>query len=106
MLELATNQRPKLSAIANLYDALHENSIVYCNLKGNEKHLLISMTGESDIDILFDENQKAKLEPVLNKLGFKKFNAIKPKQYRDIVDFLALDLESGKVIHLHTHYRL
>ncbi|MEX2232407.1 MAG: hypothetical protein WD824_09620 [Cyclobacteriaceae bacterium] len=106
MLELATNRLPKLTAIATLYDALHENAIVYCNLKGNEKHLRVSVTGESDIDILFDENQKGKIEPILGKLGYKKFDAIKPKQYRDIVDFLTLDLESGKVIHLHTHYRL
>lgn len=104
MLELATNRLPKLRAIANLYEALHENAIIYCNLKGNDRHLRISMTGESDIDILFDESQKERLEQILAGLEFKKFQAIKPKRYRQIVDFLALDEESGKVIHLHTHY--
>lgn len=106
MLELATNRLPKLRAIANLYEALHDNAINYCNLKGNDRHLRASMTGESDIDILFDESQKEKLEQILHTLGFKKFEAIKPKRYRQIVDFLMLDWESGKVIHLHTHYRI
>lgn len=103
---LSTKQLPKLLVIANLFEALHENDIIYCNLKGNEQRLKIFLTGESDIDVLFDEKQKVKLESVLNKLGFKKFEAIKQKQYKDIVDFIALDSGSGKVIHLHTYYRL
>lgn len=106
MVAFSTNQLPKLPVVANLFEALHENDIVYCNLKGNEQHLRIFMTGESDIDVLFDQSQKGKLERVLDTLGFKKFDAIKQKQYKDIVDFIALDSGSGKVIHLHTYYRL
>lgn len=106
MLELAIHRLPKLRVIASLFELLHEHAITYCNLKGNERHLRICMTGESDIDILFDEDQKEKLEQVLAMLQFKKFQAIKPRQYLKIVDFLALDEESGKVIHLHAHFRI
>lgn len=106
MVDVSANTLPKLLVVANLFEALHENDIVYCNLKGNEQHLSVFMTGESDIDILFDQTQKGKLELVLDTLGFKKFEAIKQKQFKDIVDFLALDSGSGKVIHLHTYYRL
>ncbi len=103
---VSANLHPKLLVVTNLFEALHENAIVYCNLKGNEQHLSVFITGESDIDILFDQSQKGKLELILHTLGFKKFEAIKQKQYKDIVDFLALDSGSGKVIHLHTYYRL
>lgn len=105
MLELATKPLLKLSLIAGLFEALHENDILYCHWKSNE-HLDASMMGNTDLDVLFDESQKEKLERILHQLGFKRFNAIRQKQYHGIVDFITLDAESGKIIHLHTHYRL
>ena len=95
----------KLRMIAGLFEALHEHDILYCHWKSNE-HLGASMVGETDLDVLFAENQKEKLEALLHQLGFKRFEAIKQKRYKDIVDFIALDPDSGKIVHLHTHYRL
>ena len=105
MAELSTKPQSKLSQIKLLFDTLHKNDIMYCHWKSNQ-HLNASMTGTTDLDILFCEKQKVKIESILNNLGFKLFNAIKQKHYKDIVDFIGLDLETGKVIHLHTHYRL
>lgn len=105
MLELATKPLLQLSLIASLFEALHENDILYCHWKSNE-HLGASMKGNTDLDVLFDETQKTKLQLILHRLGFKRFNSIKQKQYNGIVDFIAFDIEVGKVIHLHTHYRL
>ena len=105
MPELYTKRKLKLTAISKLLDALEENNILYCHWKSNE-HLAVSMAGDTDLDVLFDEKQKEKIESILNTLGFKQFNAIRQKQYKDIVDFLYLDTQSGKIIHLHTHYRL
>ena len=106
MEEIATKAQTKLASIASLFQAMHENDIRYCHLKGNPQHLLLSFSGGSDIDVLFDPKQKVKLETLLNELGFKKFHAIRPKQLRDVVDFIALDEESGNIIHLHTYYAL
>ncbi|MEX2232408.1 MAG: hypothetical protein WD824_09625 [Cyclobacteriaceae bacterium] len=105
MLELATKPLFRLSKIASLFEALHENEIMYCHWKSNE-HLGASMLGNTDLDVLFDLTQKEKLEFILGQLGFKKFNAVKQKQYNGIVDFIGLDVASGKIIHLHTHYLL
>jgi hypothetical protein len=105
MPELLIKSDMKLSAIARLLDALQENNILYCHWKSNE-HLAASMAGDTDLDVLFDEKQKEEIESLLNTLGFKRFDAIRQKQYKDIVDFLCLDAQSGKIIHLHTHYRL
>ncbi len=104
MFEVAT-KISSLSTIVNLLEALHANDIQYCHWKSNE-HLEASMSGDTDLDVLFDENQKVKLESILNTLGFKLFTAIKQKQYKDIVDYIGLDLPSGKVIHIHTHFKL
>jgi len=105
MPELRTKSDSVLAAITGLLDALHSNNILYCHWKSNE-HLAASMSGDTDLDVLFDEKQKEQVESILHGLGFKRFDAIKQKQYKDIVDFLCLDDGSGKIIHLHTHYRL
>ncbi|HET9485933.1 MAG TPA: hypothetical protein VFO54_00780 [Chryseosolibacter sp.] len=105
MLELATKPFLKLGAVASLLDALHQNDIQYCHWKSNE-HLAASMLADTDLDILFAEDEKERLEKILHKLGFKRFDSIGSKQYKDIVDYLGMDAHSGKVIHLHTHYRL
>ena len=97
--------KSKLEIIDNLLNALHQSGIHYCHWKSNE-HLNASMMGDTDLDVLFDETQKVVVERVLTSIGFKKFNAIRQKQYRDIEDFIALDAVSGKIVHLHTHYRL
>ena len=105
MLELASKPVLRLGLIARLFEEFHEQEILYCHWKSNE-HLHASMLGETDLDVLFDKDQKEKVESVVHRLGFKKFNAISQKTYNDIVDYLGLDEDSGRIIHLHTHYRL
>ncbi|KAA9340712.1 nucleoside/nucleotide kinase family protein [Adhaeribacter soli] len=95
----------KLNLIAGLLDVFHKQNILYCHWKSNE-HLDASMTGDTDLDVLFDIKQKGKLLQHLHTLGFKKFDSIKEKQYHDIEDYIGLDIPSGKVVHLHAHFRM
>ena len=95
-----------LRSIETLLEALHANDILYCNLKGNDQHLKHALTGESDMDVLFDIKQKEKLKLILTMLGFKELVAIRQKRYKDVYDFFTLDTASGKVIHLHTYFRI
>ncbi len=96
---------PKLLLIERLLQALHKLEIKYCHWKSSE-HLNASMVADTDLDILFDEKEKPRLETLFKSLGFKKFVPIKQRQYRDIEDLIGLDLTSGKIIHLHAHFRL
>ena len=96
---------PKLALIEEVLAAFHDFEISYCHWKSNE-HLAASMTADTDLDILFDEKQKTEVAGLLHKYGFKKFDSIKQKQYKDIEDYIGLDLPSGKIVHLHTHFRL
>ncbi|MBK0401921.1 hypothetical protein I5M27_02925 [Adhaeribacter sp. BT258] len=105
MDQFITKPAVTLPLVKNLVAAWHENNILYCHWKSNE-HLAASMTGDTDLDVLFDENQKEKTIEILHELGFKRFHSISQKEYKDIEDFLGLDLESGKVIHVHAHFRL
>lgn len=96
---------PKLILIERLLDAFHDLEIKYCHWKSNE-HLQASMVADTDLDILFDQKDKPRLELLFKEIGFKKFVSIKQRRYRDIEDLIGLDLDSGKIIHLHVHYRL
>lgn len=105
MREVLMKGVEKIAVVAGLLDALHAKGINYCHWKSNE-HLLASMTGDTDLDVLFDMSQRQEVEHLLHEKGFKKFDAIRQKQYKDIVDFLGLDFETGKLVHVHTHYKL
>ena len=105
MPEIEIGPSTRLAKISNLLSTFHSNDISYCHWKSNE-HLDASMSGDTDLDILFKEDQKEKIESILNEFDFKLFHAIKQKQYKDIVDYIGIDLPSGKIIHIHTHYRL
>jgi O-antigen/teichoic acid export membrane protein/thymidylate kinase len=99
------NPMAPLATVQTLLEALHHQNILYCHWKSNE-HLDASMTGDTDLDVLFHHEQKEQLEALLAKLGFKNFKSIKEKQYKDIEDYIALDDASGKVIHLHAHFKM
>jgi len=95
-----------LPTIRQLFDALHTEGIRYCHWKNNPDHIRASFTGDSDVDVLFDIKQKEKIEAVLLTQGFKRFDIVRERYYEDIEDFIKLDFTTGKLIHLHTHYRL
>jgi thymidylate kinase len=105
-VEVVTTSHPALSVITRLFGEFHKRQIRYCHWKAHGAHLIASVTGDSDLDILFDVNQKEEIEFILAALGFKEFEAIKQKRIEGIVDFLGLDTLSGKLIHLHAHYKL
>jgi thymidylate kinase len=95
----------KLALIQNLLEEFHKRKIVYCHWKSNE-HLDASMRGDTDLDILFDVKHKEELKTLFEELQFKNFKPIPQKQYKDIEDFIGLDFLSGKIVHLHAHFKL
>jgi len=94
-----------LPVIRGMLDAFHKSNIIYCHWKSNE-HLGASMLGDTDLDILFDEQCQESIQRILNDFGFKKFVSIAEKQYRDIEDFIGLDKRAGKIVHVHAHFKL
>lgn len=104
-LDASKQRHARLALIEEVLQAFHDLDIRYCHWKSNE-HLAASMSGDTDLDILFDEKDKAGFKIIMSKYGFKRFMPAKEKQYRDIEDYIGLDFSSGKLIHLHTHFKL
>ncbi len=79
--------------------------IKYCHWKSIDKMDKV-YNSTSDIDILIDEKERGKFDKIL-----ADFNAINVKPrlwmtYPSMDDYLLYDDKTGKVFHLHVHYRL
>lgn len=88
-----------------LFHRLEAERLRYCHWKSNQ-HLEAALTGETDMDMLVDQSQAARLEIILNDLGFKQFFSQPWARYPGIEDWIGFDRETGKLVHLHLHYQL
>jgi O-antigen/teichoic acid export membrane protein len=96
---------PPLTLIQSLLSEFHKEGIRYCQWKGND-HLSDTLNGKSDLDILFDNSHKPKLEILLARFGFRKFDVIWQKRHAGIEDYIGLDPATGTLVHLHSYFRL
>lgn len=94
-----------LCATSRLFEAFHSHGISYCHWKSNE-HLLAGLAGETDLDLLVDRRHYAEASALFAECGFRRFDATEKMRYPAIEDHLALDAETGRLIHCHVHYRL
>ena len=88
-----------------LFDEFETKSIRYCHWKSNE-HLLAGLLGDTDLDILVHPEDRATVEQVFDHLYLKRFVAVKMSYYPGLQDYLGLDWITGKLIHVHLHYKL
>jgi thymidylate kinase len=84
---------------------LTEEGVRYCHWKSNE-HLDAALTGDTDLDLLVDHAAATTTVAVLGELGFKRFNAPPEISYVGVEDYLGLDHATGRLAHVHLHYRL
>ena len=94
-----------LKVIYDFINRLHAEHICYCHWKSNE-HLTAAMDGDTDLDILVDRDKSSALRVILNEMGFKRFSGVPCRVYPGIEDYLSIDDDTGKLVHLHLHYQL
>lgn len=94
-----------LQIINRLLSELHAQGINYCHWKSNE-HLQEALNGDTDLDILFDKEQEKQVVDILVNHQFHLFEAVWYRRYKGIVDYIGFDKDSGKIVHVHTHFNL
>lgn len=94
-----------LIIISKLINELNSKKIKYVHWKSNE-HLNEALNGETDLDLLVDEEDYFSFLEVMNKLEFKKFKTQPFFDYHSVDDYLGFDENTGKLIHLHVHFKL
>lgn len=99
------NRNYSLLVLEQLVHNLNAAGVRYCHWKGNE-HLSTTLTGQGDLDLLFHREDSAKISAVFSDLGFKNYPAPAWKYNSGVQDFVGFDETSGKIVHLHTYFRL
>ena len=94
-----------LRIVQNLIEELDKYNICYVHFKSNE-HLDESVEGYTDFDILIDRKSSQRYEECLLKLNFKRFVSPQRGSYTGVDDWIGFDDETGRLVHLHTHYQL
>ena len=88
-----------------LFRELNATGIDYCHWKSNIR-LHDSLEGKTDLDLLLRSEQAGEFGDMIDRLGFKLVISEPWKKYPSIVDYMGLDNDSAKFLHLHVHYRL
>lgn len=94
-----------LREIESLFRRLNEAGIEYAHWKSNE-HLSLSLRGESDLDILVAQRDVQRFTALLATTSFRRCLTPPARKYPAIESYIGFDDESGRLIHLHTHYQL
>ena len=95
----------RLGAAVAVLAAFDRAGIRYCHWK-SVWALERSLAGDTDLDLLVDRRQSREMQETLHRCGFKRFVATEAAGYPGVEDYLGIDVEAGRIIHCHVHYRL
>ena len=93
------------TSTARLFEALDEDAVRYCHFKSNA-NVAAGVYGLTDLDLLVDRREDLRAEEILVRHGFKRLPAHPSRGYPGVEDFFALDEATGRLFHIHLHYRL
>ncbi len=94
-----------LPVLADLFVGLEGLGIRYCHWKSNLR-LDLSLQGETDLDILVAEKQQGPFRRFLESHRILHVHAPVGKRYPGLEDYIGFDRQSGRLFHLHVHFRL
>ncbi len=94
-----------LGAVDRLFRDLNNHEIRYCHWKSNLR-LVKGMQGQTDLDLLVDQENKQLLNQILAENDIKPILPPPGKYYPGIENFLGYDRLSGEFFHLHVHFKL
>ena len=94
-----------LQVVKELLNQFKTEKIRYCHWKSNAQ-LSLSLNGQTDLDILIHLKDHKKFNSILSDLHFKRMISPSGRQYPGMEDYLGFDYKTGKLCHLHVHYKL
>jgi thymidylate kinase len=94
-----------LELVARLCSELADAGVLYNHWKSNEA-IGRSMSGDNDLDLLVARRDHGRFLEVLARLGFKAASLPHPREVPSVVHYYGLDARSGRLVHVHAHFRL
>lgn len=84
---------------------LNSSRIRFAHWKSNS-HLLRSLAGKTDLDLLIHPDDRGTFEASMLQLGYKRIASQPWCSYPGVDDWLGMDYETGSFLHIHAHYAL
>jgi hypothetical protein len=94
-----------LALLLTVLDDFHRHAVSYCYWKSS-KRLEAVLAGEGDLDLLVARHDQHRAQAILLGRGFKLFPSVAMRDHPAILSYLGYDEPSGRLIHLHLHFRL
>lgn len=94
-----------LDVCKKIFSGFIEQGVDYCHWKSNE-HLVEGLNGETDLDVLVSDRHAKKFASVLSKCECIKVHPQFGSRYPNVEEWVGFDRETGKLIHLHVHFRM
>jgi thymidylate kinase len=91
---------PEAGLVDRLVESFNRRGVEYCHWKSNLS-LAQAMSGEQDLDLFVDPKSLPKATMILMELGFKSAVARWGPNTPGIFHYFGLDLQNGKIIHVH-----
>jgi thymidylate kinase len=96
---------PTLPLLLMVLGDFHRQTISYCYWKSSNRIRSV-LAGEGDLDLLIARHDQHRAEAILLDRGFKLFPSVAMRDHPAILSYLGYDEPSGRLIHLHLHFRL
>lgn len=96
---------PSLSLLLVVLEEFRSHAISYCYWKSSRRVQAV-LAGEGDLDLLISRQDQHRAQVILLDHGLKRFPSIAGREHPAIESYLGHDERSGRLIHLHLHFRL
>lgn len=93
---------PLIFASLNDFD---REGVSYCYWRSSRR-VEAALTGRADLDLLIGRQHQHRAERLLLERGYKRFPSVAGRDHPAVSSFLGYDEPSGRIIHLHLHFRL
>jgi hypothetical protein len=97
--------RSTLPALQAFLGDLADSGVRHCAWKSND-HLLAALAGRTDLDLLVDRGDRASFDAAVSRHGLRRVLPPPADAYPAVDHYLGLDRPSGRLFHLHVHFRL
>ena len=94
-----------LPLLLTVLDDFHRHAVTYCYWKSS-KRIEPVLAGDGDLDLLIARHDQHRAQAILLERGFKLFPSVAMRDHPAILSYIGYDEPSGRLIHLHLHFRL
>ena len=98
-------ESPPLPLLLAILGEFHRQNLSYCYWKSSLR-VYRALSGESDLDLLIAREDQHRAQAILLQQGLKLFRDVANRDHPAVVSYLGYDEPSGRVVHLHLHFRL